>query len=121
MIRNVLISCAYAIRVAPLSILLLAGCAKSPVSAPNVKILPTYSSISSLILQPDCMTCHTGGNINSFDTYANTMKVVNPGDTSSSPLYTMVSSGQMPLIGNKPSQEEVQATDDWITAGAANN
>jgi mono/diheme cytochrome c family protein len=112
---------AYFLSALSVTVVLLTGCSKSPVSSPDVPISPTYSSIAANILQPDCVYCHSGANGYAFDTYANTMKEVSPGDTSSSALYTAVSSGQMPMSGNRLSQKQIQAIADWIMANALNN
>lgn len=97
------------------------SCGKSSGVDSVTQVSPTYSSISGVILQPDCVSCHSGAIGYGFDTYANTMREVKPGDPSSSPLYSSVSSGQMPPNGNTLSQEQIQAISDWITAQAPNN
>jgi cytochrome c553 len=106
---------------APVITFLAFGCGKDSVLNPNAPVSPTYSSISSLILQPSCVSCHGGASGYSFDTYANSMKAVKAGDTTGSPLFTSVKSGAMPTNGNKLSQEQVQAIGDWIMANAPDN
>jgi mono/diheme cytochrome c family protein len=97
-------------------------CAKDSGVNPNASVSPTYSSISSVILQPVCVSCHNGGAGGyNFDTYANTMQSVKAGQPLSSPLFTAVKTGRMPQGGNSLSMQQIQAISDWITAGAANN
>lgn len=85
-------------------------------------LTPTYSSISKLILQNKCATCHTpGGDSPYYDTYANTKKSVVANNYLQSKLYTEVQSGSMPRGASDLSAEEQTAIKDWIQAGALNN
>ena len=104
------------------AIVSIVGC-QNPTGSfnPNATANPTYSSISSVILSPACVSCHGGSGGYSFDSYQHTMKGVTAGDPSTSVLYTSVSGGRMPKGGPTLSAEQVQAISDWITAGASNN
>ena len=88
---------------------------------PNATVTPTYSSISTQILQKGCVSCHGGDGGYSFDSYSNTMRAVTAGSPSSSRLYTAILSGSMPQSGTHPSAAQLQVISDWITAGAQND
>jgi hypothetical protein len=103
------------------SVFLFFGCSKDSSINPSANVSPTYSSISSVILQPGCVNCHGGAGGYSFDSYANTIKAVSAGNPSGSPLYNSVSAGRMPKNGTKLSQQQISAIGDWITANAPNN
>ena len=76
----------------------------------------TFSAVSSQILQPKCVTCHS-----SFGTYSGVMSAVTAGNPSGSALYTMVESGQMPQGGPALSSDEVTLINTWIQNGAQND
>lgn len=87
--------------------------------------LYTYTYINTKIIQTKCLACHTPSNSISsvkFDTYANTIKTVKPGNATGSDFYYQVQSGKMP-----PSPSPVVSSSDvlyiknWINAGAPNN
>ena len=103
------------------SVIFVWGCSKDSSINPSATVSPTYSSISSVILQPGCVNCHGGAGGYSFDSYANTIKAVSAGNPSASPLYNSVSSGNMPKGGTKLSQQQIGAIGDWIKANALNN
>ena len=96
------------------------GATRSTVDA-TAPASPSYSSISSVLLQPACVSCHGGAGGYSFDSYSNTLAAVSAQNPSASPLYTAVSSGRMPKGGTKLSDAQIKAISDWITAGAPNN
>lgn len=83
-----------------------------------------FSSINRLILQTECLGCHSSGNASggvSYSTYASTMNTVQPGNVNASALYTSVSTGRMPKGGNRLTPSEVAAIQTWIQNGAPNN
>jgi hypothetical protein len=49
------------------------------------------------------------------------MTGVKVGDASSSGLYSIVESGEMPQGGPKLSEADLKTIADWINAGALNN
>lgn len=85
----------------------------------------TFQSISKKILVPKCLSCHNLDNAQKgvrFDTYVATMQTVVAGSPSTSPIYTEVSSGQMPQSPNpKLSDAEISEISSWIQSGALNN
>lgn len=83
----------------------------------------SYKWIAANILTT-CTGCHSGTNAPKgyrFDSYSNTLGAVIPGNYASSPLYTTTKSGSMPIGGPALNSTELQAIQDWITAGAMNN
>ncbi|PWU17975.1 MAG: hypothetical protein C5B49_07910 [Bdellovibrio sp.] len=80
---------------------------------------PTFSEINSQIIQPNCLVCHSSGTY-TFTTYDTLIAggVVKSGSPSTSTLYLDVSSGKMPQGGTPLSTTDVNAIDNWISAGA---
>ena len=93
-------------------------------------ISPTYSSISSQILNLNCTSCHganaaaQGGGLN-FTTYNNIMATgtITARDANNSVFYqALVRTAQrMPLNGAALTTAEIQAIANWINDGAPNN
>ena len=88
---------------------------------PNAIPTASYSSISKVILEPGCMSCHGGAGGYNFDSYSGTLQAVTAGNPSASALYTAIASGRMPKGASKLSDAQIQAVQDWITQGALNN
>lgn len=91
---------------------------------PPPQLMATYSSISSLIIKPECTGCHGGaapsGGID-LTTYMGVMKEVTAGNMNTSVLYTDVSNGIMPKGGAMLSANQISIIGQWIAAGAKNN
>jgi len=102
-----------------IALLMMSGC--SSAFDNSVVVQPTYGSIANNILSPACLSCHSDYGSYTFDSYASVINAVVPGFPSESPLYVAVSSGRMPKIGPKLSNQQIQAIGDWITAGALDN
>jgi hypothetical protein len=95
-----------------------------------VTLMPTYSSISKLILQPKCVGCHKAGSAAGgadLSSYATVATQLTPGNPATSLLYMSVTatSAQVPNLmpkGGAPlSAAEKNAISTWITNGALNN
>jgi hypothetical protein len=98
-----------------------AGVVGPPV-APTGQI--TFARVNEAILQPSCVSCHSGSEISGgvdLSSYQNVIRHVTPGNSSSSQLYTAVASGRMPQGGSPPSPELVGELRAWIDDGAPNN
>jgi hypothetical protein len=81
--------------------------------------------------------CHSGGspmagmNLEAANAYANIVGVVSSenaalmrvkaSDSANSYLFQKINSGQMPLVGGKLADADIQKIKDWIDAGAPNN
>ncbi|MCB0414783.1 MAG: hypothetical protein KDD50_10645 [Bdellovibrionales bacterium] len=100
------------------------------VNLPQVKLEPTFSSISQLILQPKCTACHgsvkavDGIRLDSYDRVFAKAEMVKLGNPQESKLYKSVHSGEMPprSDGYQPlTGEEQSAIYTWIQNGALNN
>jgi hypothetical protein len=85
----------------------------------------TFTEISTTILQPKCVSCHsspTGLNDEqAFSTWSQTLNAVNTSDPASSLIYTETVSGRMPETGTAltPAQEAMIL--QWIQEGALDN
>lgn len=99
----------------------------TPVAPPKINDPnATFTYISTNILQPKCVACHSAANpAGGFDlsTYNGVLAVVQKGDHTISPLYvaTAPPNGNMPLGGAPLSASDVQVIADWIDLGAPNN
>jgi len=94
----------------------------TPVATPTpVPSNATFSYIRSNVLIPHCVSCHGGAGGYSYDSYTATLKSVSPNTANSSPLYTSIKSGRMPIGNGSISAADLQAIYDWIQAGAPNN
>ncbi len=84
----------------------------------------TFTWINANVLQPNCVSCHSGSSAPSgidLSSYSSVMSsAVTAGNPSSSKLYTATSSGSMPPSGALPAAD-VTAIQSWIQAGAAND
>jgi mono/diheme cytochrome c family protein len=85
----------------------------SPSPSPTA---PTFTQVSTTILQPLCVGCHTFAS-----SYAGISAYVKAGDPSTSLFYTETSSGAMPKGGPVLTAAQLQMISDWITAGGLNN
>ncbi len=90
---------------------------------------PTFTQVYA-ILTANCTKrgCHgsgSGAGGISFSTkataYTSAMTGVKVGDASSSGLYSIVESGEMPQGDPKLSEADLKTIADWINAGALNN
>lgn len=97
-----------------------------PVPTPTpIALGPTYASLQANIFAPRCLACHStstarGGVV--LDNYTKVMKYVRAGQPTSSKLYTIMASGEMPQSPYaKLNSTELKAVSDWIKAGGANN
>jgi mono/diheme cytochrome c family protein len=83
----------------------------------------TFTQINQNILQPSCVSCHSGssspGGVD-LSSYAGVSAQVVSGNPGQSRLYQAVSNGTMPP-GGALSQDKIQQISDWITAGAKND
>ena len=85
----------------------------------GVVVHPSYAKDIKPIISNSCIQCHAG-----FDSYANTVAKVVPGNPDASSLYGHVSGKiqpQMPLGQTPLSQEQIQTIKNWIQDGAKNN
>ncbi|GIL17952.1 MAG: hypothetical protein BroJett040_17030 [Oligoflexia bacterium] len=86
---------------------------------------PNYNSLAKNVFGPKCSGCHNATKATAgyaFDTYASVMKSVRAGRPSSSKLYTVSQSGEMPPQPDPVlNSDELRAISDWITEGALNN
>ncbi len=103
----------------------LSSAAESGASTAQKIDTATYSWIQKNIFAPQCLACHNGtvssstaSGSNSFDTYADAVQFLIPGDPENSILYQQVSTGQMPQSGPALSAAETQAIYTWIQNGA---
>ena len=96
----------------------------TPSGAPSGTPMVTFQQVSQQILQPKCISCHSGSNAPNLTSYAsfatNTAYIV-PGNPSQSPLYQAVQSGAMPQGGPPLTQAELALIYDWIQEGAQND
>jgi mono/diheme cytochrome c family protein len=101
-----------------------------PSASPSVTSTPTasptsvtFTQINQNILQPSCVSCHSGssspGGVD-LSSYAGVSAQVVSGNPGQSRLYQAVSNGTMPP-GGALSQDKIQQISDWITAGAKND
>ncbi|MBO9666317.1 MAG: hypothetical protein J7501_05840 [Bdellovibrio sp.] len=97
----------------------------SPTPTPPTDPAASFAYIEKTILGPKCTACHSGSRGSggyTFDTYKGTMKAVNTKSPSSSKLYTITHSGEMPPSSSKrlnSTQENLIL--QWIQEGAKNN
>lgn len=89
-------------------------------------ITATFASINQNILQPKCVSCHSGNGAPrgvKYSSYALTLSTgsVIAGNAAGSSFYTEVNSGSMPKNGTALTPTEKQAIYDWIQNGAQNN
>jgi len=88
-----------------------------------------YQGLRKKILEPHCLSCHSGPDASNgldYSTYDSMVKtppyqVVIPGAPGKSIMYLEVESGGMPDGGPKLSDEEIQFVYDWIEQGAVEN
>jgi uncharacterized membrane protein len=95
----------------------------TPIPSPTVSA--TFAAVYKNVLQPRCVSCHSGSGAPrgiDLSSYAQVMATgsVVAGSPSQSSLYTATSSGIMPPGGALPASE-VQLISAWIAAGAPNN
>lgn len=84
----------------------------------------SFSWINTNIIQPKCITCHSGvapkGGYD-MSSFNNVMTRVNASNSSSSLLYQRVLDGTMPKSGSSLSTNELNSIKTWIDSGATNN
>ena len=80
----------------------------------------TFTSIRDRILIPRCANCH-GGIISHKVLLAENKMTIVPGDAANSRLYTVIESGEMPKYGQRLTDEEISAIQNWIEQGAKND
>lgn len=99
--------------------------APTPVPSPAPTPAASFAYIEKTILGPKCTACHAGTSGSagySFDTYTRTMKSVNTNSPTSSKLYTITHSGQMPpRASQRLNSEQENLILQWIQEGAKNN
>ena len=130
------------------ALLLAAGClcvsacgGSSPTSPSTTTLSATFSSIQSLIFEPQCVRCHgtvqnAGLDLRAAAGFANLVNTpstqtallrVTPGDPEASYLIhklegrSGIVGSRMPQGGPFLSAEQIDVIRSWITAGAANN
>lgn len=85
----------------------------------------TYKYISSEILIPKCVACHSSTNASGgykFDSYAGVMRAVDKTKPTESDIYKVVEDGEMPPRPGTPlSSAQQQVILEWIQKGALNN
>ncbi len=86
-------------------------------------IEPKFSVLFPLVWDARCKTCHANRTYK-FDSYANVVKSVIPGNAANSIMYQAITvgrtGGKMPQ-GGSLSSAQVKAIEDWINQGAQNN
>jgi mono/diheme cytochrome c family protein len=96
------------------------GTGGPPVATP---VDPKFSVLQAQIFSRQCQTCHANRNFK-FDTYANVIRSLTPGNAAGSILYQAVTvgrtGGKMPQ-GGALSTAQIKAIEDWINAGAMND
>lgn len=90
--------------------------ATSSTSTTTTTTAPAFTDIQNTILNPSCVDCH-----NSFSSYDGISNYVVAGDSASSSLYTMITSGRMPRGGAALSSDLQDKLKAWIDAGAKND
>ncbi|HVK61116.1 MAG TPA: c-type cytochrome domain-containing protein [Bdellovibrionales bacterium] len=86
----------------------------------------TYGEIQSQIFNAKCVACHSGESpsgaldLTSHSDVVADITVVSPGNPQGSSLFVMVQSGDMPPGPEDLSEDEIDAIEDWIEAGAPN-
>lgn len=82
----------------------------------------SYELISSLVLIPYCIQCHSDTNQKAgvnFSSFGNTLKYIQPNNPIDSRLYIRMSDGSMPPSGNlSPNADEIKLVEIWINNGA---
>ena len=78
--------------------------------------VPAFTDIQNDILNVSCVNCHTA-----FSSYDGISNYVVAGDSASSSLYTMTTSGRMPQGGTALSSDLQDKLKAWIDAGAKND
>ena len=102
------------------------GAGGVPAPAPGASGVPaaTFTQVNQQILQPSCVSCHSGGqspDLSSYSGFATNTAYVVPGNAGSSLIYTITASGQMPLNGGALSSSQLSLLASWIDAGAPND
>lgn len=85
----------------------------------------TFSQINAGLLQPSCVSCHTGtsgsGGVD-LSTYAGVVVQVSVGNPGGSAFYNVIAAGTMPPSGPLPQAPAfAQEISSWISAGALDN
>ncbi|MNL04905.1 Planctomycete cytochrome C [compost metagenome] len=94
-----------------------------PPTAPTPEA--TFKYISSEILTPKCVACHSATKASGgyrFDTYTGVLKAVSKTRPTDSDIYKVVEDGEMPPRPGTPlSSAQQQVILEWIQKGALNN
>jgi mono/diheme cytochrome c family protein len=97
----------------------------SPAPGASPSVLPvTFTSINQTIIQPLCISCHSGAAAPhgvDLSTYHGVVAQVVPNNPDASQLYQSVANGSMPPNGPALSAAQLQQINSWISAGALNN
>lgn len=89
-----------------------------PLNAP-----PTYRSVMRYVLEPKCLSCHTGPSspkgvdLSTYEALKQLSLVV-PKHPEASPLFDSILSGRMPKGQPRLSETQIQLVKSWIVAGA---
>lgn len=103
---------------------LFLGCGNSQGTSNDstqTQVAATFNDISSRILQPKCVQCHSSSQSSAgvdLSSYTAVMRVVVRNSPNSSLLYRVTSSGSMPPDGPQLSASELQTINQWISNGA---
>ncbi len=90
----------------------------------------SFSNAVLPILKANCTRCHGTSRQSAglkLNTYENVIfgsengLVIVPGDSASSLLVEIISSGEMPKRADKLTEAEIQTISEWVNAGAPNN
>lgn len=102
----------------------------TPTPAPSPGPMPvcashaTFTAVNQTILQPLCVSCHTGagaGGGYDLSTYAGVLRAVNTAAPTSSVIYTTTLDGAMPQNGSPLTSTQQNLLLLWIQGGALNN
>lgn len=92
----------------------------------SASLTATFASINLNLLIPKCLNCHNAGNPAGgirYDSYAQTLGSVTPGNPGMSRLYgsSLGAGASMPIGGTKFTAAESAVINTWITNGALDN
>jgi hypothetical protein len=100
--------------------------ANSAVSATTLSppAMGTFTWFNSTIIQPQCISCHSGSRpAGKYDmgSYTKVLTAIVPGNAANSLLYQRVLDGSMPKGAPDLTAQELSGIKTWIDNGAANN
>jgi uncharacterized membrane protein len=96
----------------------------TPTPTPTPVSAASFKNIQTTILQPKCVSCHSGSSPSAgynLSTYSGVMAGVNVSSPTSSVIYTAVVSGSMPKGSSALTSAQKSLLLQWIQAGAPNN